>query len=233
MNQSNRSLDTAKFVKWVVIITIVAAAIEIPIIYFYFSNKTPVAKASVLKRKQQPASTSQPINNPGSESPIQIQTQAIVVAPEPLASIVDTQVVRVKLKPGNHVNEITDSGKKPKLMASAPKRIISKEPKAASAVKEPSSKPNKIQTLPQQLTEAMMQNIIAQLNAKNEQRQQPLKCVKIRQTFNSNVTNAFKIADHLRASGFSISGRETVTQTVKGVAVTNSISCLVVTIGSL
>jgi curved DNA-binding protein CbpA len=60
-----------------------------------------------------------------------------------------------------------------------------------------------------------------------------VKCVQLRKTKSTNVTNAFKVAELLQQKGFVIGGREIVNEKFEGITVHASNSCLSLTIGTV
>jgi hypothetical protein len=85
--------------------------------------------------------------------------------------------------------------------------------------------------LPTHLSEIEMVAILERLDSLNATTENKINCVKILKTRDSNVENAFELAEFFQSEGFTIAGRETVKANVQGVEVKGGEQCFYVTIG--
>ena len=218
MSRGGQSFNIKKVVKWVIIITVIMAAIEIPFVYFYFKKEDK--KVAVQPKPKEPIEEKNEVivNQPSLETP-----------PTIVAQDLSKQEVEPK--------KITTVSKDTAVQKPAPFEV--KEQKIivpAPVVKKPDTLPSstlKPVVEKKTLTSAQMQDVVDRLNSKRSESGSKMKCVKIRQTASSNVSNGFKIADVLKSNGYIISGRETVSSKVKGILVSGGSDCLLVTVGSL
>ncbi|WP_207495696.1 hypothetical protein [Aridibaculum aurantiacum] len=218
MNSRKNTFSVAKFLKIAAVVTLIIAAIEIPIIYFYFSKKNDTDTAGIA------ATTIATAKVDTLQS--KFEQQKTVVTEAPAQDIKPQQQVEVSA-----TNAPVTSAPLPVVAEVKPalQPVKADTAKPASKAEQPVEKPVK----KVQLTEERMQQVLSQLNAQREKSALAGKCVKIRQTANSNVQDGFKIAGFLKSNGYIISGRETVSKTIKGIAVTAGADCMAVTIGSL
>ncbi len=87
--------------------------------------------------------------------------------------------------------------------------------------------------LPIHLSNEKMLQVIKKIGAEKKRTVNQLNCVQIRKTSNSNVTNAFKIAELLKSRGYIISGRIVIPGNQKGIKITTQSGCIQLTIGKL
>jgi hypothetical protein len=88
-------------------------------------------------------------------------------------------------------------------------------------------------SLPIHLSNEKMLQLIKRIGAEKKRTHNKLNCVQVRKTSNSNVTNAFKIAELLKARGYIISGRIIIPGNQKGMKITTQSGCIQLTIGKL
>lgn len=200
-----KQFSVGKFLKWAVIVTLVVAAIEIPIIYF-FARPTKPATANVEETIQAPPPE---------------QENTIVTAPPAVEKQVQVQPKQSTSKPKDTTAPPLVIAPIKPAQADTKKAVV---PRITPPIADPIAKV--------EWTETLRQQVLNQLNAHKEALGGNTRCVKIRQTSSSNVNNGFKIAEYLKQNGYFISGRETVSGKVKGALVSNNGGCLVVTIGT-
>lgn len=206
MNRRNKKFSVGKFLKWVLIITLVIAAIEIPIIYFFARPDKPAAATVAVSGEEKVIEQNAPANvSPAAEMPV--QAQPIQNSPIEKDTIIEPPVVE----------KVPEPKAKP-------------DTKKVAMPDIPKLKPERVEKA--EWTDATRQQVLSQLNARRDALGGKTKCVKIRQTATSNVSNGFKIAEYLKQNGYFISGRETVSRKVKGAEVSTAGECLVVTIGT-
>lgn len=82
------------------------------------------------------------------------------------------------------------------------------------------------------LDQSQMLEILEQLVSMKQNISSNINCVRVLQTRDSNVKNAFDIASFFRDHGFIIAGRELIKKTVNGTLIAEDESCFQVTIGT-
>ena len=123
------------------------------------------------------------------------------------------------------------------------KEVIENSPKFVSKVEAPET-----ETLPEKkvkpFTKVVVNNenkefsnqqlseILNRINEAKDRMNITANCITLNKTTNSNIDKDFKIARYLRAKGFTISGRGTVSQNLKGVNIDENGPCLNLIIGS-
>ncbi len=83
------------------------------------------------------------------------------------------------------------------------------------------------------LSPGQMTNILNRILSRKAESGNKINCVKILVTNGSNVINAFKVANFLRAYGLIIAGRETIKEKITGIKIAAYKDCINVTIGNL
>jgi heme/copper-type cytochrome/quinol oxidase subunit 2 len=202
------------FVQRALIITFIIALIEIPVVYFYASYKT------------------KPKDSPTNSSAIEQQQTASNNEAEMQPTIAGTPVTTI---PTDTVAQsIQQQPTTTKPIDTIPKAVVIKKiDTVAKTIKKPDTTTIAKAPAGQQiLTSDKMAQILDALNATRLNANVTGKCVKIRKASNSNVTNAFAIADYLKSKGFIISGREDVSKQQQGFGVVVSGDCMIVTIGA-
>jgi hypothetical protein len=233
MKGKTQNFSLKKFMVRVALVTLILAAIEVPIIYFYAAKKSKPEDAAnsvnqntaVIKDTPKPAE-----NNIAAiaEEPKKdtIEAPKEIVQEELPKTIITTDtipakqaVVEVKKPPVKIIEQ--------KKIDTAKLKLVKVEPKPVKTEATPELKVEK------ELTGEKMMEIMNDLNAERIKLNKTSRCVKIRKTATSNVSNAFKIVDYLKAKGFIISGREESSKKQHGITIDGSGDCFVVTIGSM
>ena len=80
-------------------------------------------------------------------------------------------------------------------------------------------------------SEQQMNGIVEMINVEKKNSVLPVTCIKLVQSSNSNVSNAFALAKYLQAHHFVIAGRETSSKPCTGVSFESSGNCMTVKIG--
>ena len=218
MSRGGQLLNVQKVVKWVIVITIIIAVVEIPFVYFYFKkedNKTVVQQETVQTIEEK--------NIPGNHQ----------TSPETPQNIIAENLSKPIVEPIKMATISIDTPKQKAALVVVKER---EKTKPAPSVKKLDTARNfttKPLVVKKTLSSTQMQEVVDQLNAKRAQSGSKMKCVKIRQTAGSNVINGFEIAGVLKSNGYIISGRETVNGIVSGILVSEGSECLLVTVGSL
>ncbi len=83
------------------------------------------------------------------------------------------------------------------------------------------------------LEEKQMEETWVRVQAQQRQMNTFANCIQVRRTDDSNVDNAFAMADYLQKKGYVISGRLTVAEHEQGISVSSAANCIVITIGIL
>ncbi len=211
-----KRFSLVRFIKIAAIVTLVLALIEVGFIYFFMSSKSDNNKPSELGKT---------IANSDS-LPRKIDSSFIFNQPIPI--VTDT-IATPKIIPPSF-EKIIDSSKKVinpenKIAVIIPPKVVPK----VDAIKVTDA----IKSGLKELNNARMVGILDKLKKEKLRRKNNSNCVQIRKTSNSNVTNAFKIAEYLKDRGYIIGGRLTVSGSVTGVKVDASKDCIELTIGTL
>lgn len=210
-----KKFSLVRFVKMAAIVTLILALIEVGVIFFFMSSKS-VSKKPLETGKI--TSKIDPLPPKVNSSSMEVR-----VAPE----IADTIAVPKNIAPlSENINSgtKTDTSPKTNIPVATPTNVVTNKDTSKAQVA--------INRMPTKLNNTRMAGILEKLKKEKLRKKNSSNCVQIRKTSNSNVTNAFKMAEYLKDRGFIIGGRLTVTGNVHGVKVNASKDCIELTIGN-
>ena len=206
-----QKINLRKFIKRAAFITLILASLEVLVFLFLLSekNQNNTSKDPEKTSKHQPV---KPLNYETDKS-------SFIDTPQNLTPAVS----KLSLDPVQNL----DSSHSLDNTSSTHSNSIIKLPN--EKVKQPISSQT---LLPIQLSNQRMLLIIKSIGTVKKRTHNKLNCVQIRKTSNSNVTNAFKIAELLKARGYIISGRIVIPGNLKGMKITTQSGCIQLTIGN-
>lgn len=199
-------ISIRKFAKVTLLITLALAAIEVLVIYLFMNTNRPSLSET-----------------PPNSRLHSVSKRAVPNAPTMVASLGLQVTEDTSYRPRDTVTTAE------KVQAIAPgAAAIGAKTDTLSAIGDSLVKPAVVT-----MTRQRMASILGRIQKIKAKKGLAINCVQVRQTSNSNVANAFRLAGYLKDNGFVIGGRLTVSGSVNGVQVTTKGDCIQLTIGVL
>jgi hypothetical protein len=217
MKAKRQDFNLKKFIVRAAWVTLILAAIEIPLIYMYAIKKNKPSESTTITN-----------TDTQTKPPIIVESKKDTV-PEVPNEVVKEELPKTIITADTvHIVEPAAEVKKPVAKPLVEKKIDTIKPKVIKV------EPKRLEApIEKELSEEKMTEVMNDLNAERIRLNKTTRCIKIRKTTTSNVSNAFKIVDFLKAKGFVISGREETSKSQRGVTIDATGDCFTITIGSL
>jgi len=140
-----------------------------------------------------------------------------------------TDTISAAKKPGEIEKKISEPITEPtvtKADIKGKEKVSVNKPKPLASKKVGEKDEEKLFTLKE------LQNIVARVNKVIAQNKLRSNCVQLRMVKANNRRTVAQIETYLRSKSFSIAGRETITEKVKGIRIARKGACVRLTIGS-
>ena len=223
MNRNKKPGRTAKIVRRALVITAILAFIEIIILVVIHYKDTGNA---LVKTKDKPAefelTKQQDIQQKKTTigQGVKSNTSSVVLQP-------------TKVLPENRSLASTTKKDTNYLKQNVAEQMITgSEKHLQDTAILPGSHRREIETV-KKISDSEMFQILNDVRIEKMQANNWTKCVTIKIVNNSNAKNGSKIANYLRKNGYSISGREVINGTLRGIQINATGACIQLTIGTL
>ncbi len=207
-----QKINLGKFVKRAAFITLILASVEV-LVFIFLSTEKKQNLLNYSKHKNSKEHLALPSSPEIHKTIMQDTTKIITPVIPKLAEegqeIIDSTNTRVNI----YLNDSNSTNKLSTENARAQKELQ--------------------KLFPIYLSDEKMLQIIKRIGVEKKRTNNTLNCVQIRKTINSNVKNAFMIAELLKARGYIISGRIVIPANQKGMKITSHSGCIQLTIGHL